>query len=307
MKLPVRRGRRPRGIALVAVLWMTAALAILVSSLVFGVRVDTRLAAGNLDALRATAILDGALRLAAAEIAATPELPPTPIRLRYAVAGVEVDVDVTRASGFIHLNSAPESLLADLFRHAGGLPEQESARLAERIVRWRSSPQDEYRSREEPAAASADGFTYPPRHEPLLRPEDAGQIPGLPRDVYDSIRDLVTTAGSGGDGSVNPFVAPPNVLHVLADGDAALVQRVLNLRQDAPGSAPEAASLGLRHAGNETPREFRMRAAVADGRWNRVAWVSLDAGGPARGGARLPWRWLYAESVSRAPLQTTVD
>lgn len=292
-----------RGIALVAVLWMVAALTILVSGVLYSVRVDTRVAAGHYESARAAALLDGALRLAAAELAATPNVPVRPLQLIYKVGEAEIAVEVAVASGFINLNTAPETLLTDLFTHAAALPPDQAAALAQSVIDWRDPDEDRSPVGAERADYEARGLAYAPRNEHYRRPDDAGQVLGVVAGVYDSIRDLVTTVGTGGDGTVNPLAAPEAVLVVLAQGDVARARDVAAVRQAGVEQALDVASLGLQHASAWTGRDYRLRAAYRSheaGEWSCVAWVSLEASMQAHS-SRLPWRWLYAEDVRRIP------
>jgi general secretion pathway protein K len=280
---------------------MVAALTILVSGVLYSVRVDTRVAAGHLERVRATALLDGALRLAAAELAATPNVPVKPLQLIYKVGEAEIAVDVTLASGYIHLNTAPETLLTDLFAHAAGLPLDQAATLAQRLIDWRDTDDDRAPLGAERGEYEAQGLAYAPRNEHLRRPDDAGQVLGLVAGVYDSIRDLVTTVGTGGDGTVNPLVAPEAVLVVLARGDQGRVGEIVALRQADVEHALDVTSLGLAHASAWTGRDYRLRATYRShqaGVWSRVAWVSLEASMQGHS-SRLPWRWWYAEDLRR--------
>ncbi|MBI1905195.1 MAG: general secretion pathway protein GspK [Rhodocyclales bacterium] len=282
-------------------LWMVAALTILVSGVLYSVRVDTRVASGHLERARATALLDGALRLAAAELAASPNVPVKPLQLIYKVGEAEIAVDVALASGFIHLNTAPETLLTDLFAHAAALPPDQAATLAQRLIDWRDADEDRAPVGAERAEYEAQGLTYVPRNEHLRRPDDAGQVLGLVAGVYDSIRDLVTTAGTGGDGTVNPLVAPEAVLAVLARGDQARARELVAMRQAGVEQTLDVTSLGLAHASAWTGRDYRLRATYRSHEaeeWSRAAWVSLE-GAMQRHSSRLPWRWLYAEELRR--------
>lgn len=288
-----------RGIALVAVLWMVAALTILVSGVLYSVRVDTRVAAGHYESARAAALLDGALRLAAAELAATPNVPVRPLQLIYKVGEAEIAVDVAVASGFINLNTAPETLLTDLFTHAAALPPDQAAALAQSVIDWRDPDEDRSPVGAERADYEARGLAYAPRNEHYRRPDDAGQVLGVVAGVYDSIRDLVTTAGEGGDGLVNPWAASEAVLAVLAQGDEAKVGSLIAMRQASGEQEGNADLTGLRHVSASRGMGYRLRAsfkAIDGGLWSRIAWISLAPS--VRGHVdQLPWSWDYAESV----------
>lgn len=284
------------GVALVAVLWMTAALAILVSGLVFSVKIDTRLEANHYDAVRARHLLDGALRLAAAELSQQTAPSSQPAMLEYQIGEARLSVEVTQASGFISLNTAPESLLADLFQYGAGLEADQALTLAQRVVDWRDPDDEALPLGAEAPEYEAAGVTYLPRNEAFLHPDDLGQVLGMSSGVHDKIRGLITVLRGGGAGAVNPLVAGPEVLTVLAKGDAGLAESLISLRTNGADNLTNTGELDMRHVREWFGNDFRLRAVLAgnegESEWSRVAWVTRRPGSP-------PWQWAYAEQPVR--------
>lgn len=292
--------RVERGVALVAVLWITAALAILVSGMTLAARVDIRLAAQHLESARASALLDGALRLAAAELVASPPRNVAPAYMRHEIDGVSIRTEIVRASGFISLNDAPESLLVDLFKYGADLPDEQAVSLAQRVIDWRDADDEALPYGAEHDQYVAGGAASLPRNEDFIRPGDLSQVLGIADAVHDKIADLITIT-KGGAGAVNPLVAPPGVLRVLARGDASLVQRILEERAGGEGAHPDFSAIDRRHVSEWFANDYRLAARIETGSgsgWTRTAWISATA--PAAAQNPLPWTWLHAEPARRS-------
>ncbi len=272
-----------RGVTLVIVLWMVAALTILVTGLVHAQRSELRLASAARARLLAVATGQAAGQFVLQQIAGTA---PAPDRIgvrRVTVAGGEVDVEVMPLTGLIDLNNAPPSLLADAFRVAGGRDEAAARALAAAVLA----------RRQRPAAATA-----PAR---LEMPEELLTLPGVDADLFAKIAPLLTT-DSAGSGKVNPLAAPPDVLLVLARGDAALAQRIAGQRA---GGAVDTTRLEGNHIDATVSSRYRITASVPapDGaQWRVQRDVDLHATGP--GGP--PWRTLRT-AVRRLPAPAVVS
>lgn len=311
----LRSNRRPRGFVLVAVLWVIAALALLVAAAVYAVRIDTRQAFVTLTSARAEALLDGALTLAAAELAANPQAMPTAPTVReYTLEGERIQVDILRTAGFISLNSAPPELLQKLFQHGAGLDEATSRQLAACVVDWRDADDTPQPDGAEAADYLAAGLP-PPRNGEFLDEADLAQVLGITADVHDRIRPLLIAEAGSGAGGVNAYAAEAPVLTVLADGNAAQVARLLEVRERFRDRAnvdealtafnnvspPLAFNLPWVH-----PR-FRLRAhwqapsenGAPQVRWLRVAEVAIQNNPQNTGDP--PWQWFNIVALQREP------
>jgi general secretion pathway protein K len=266
---------RQKGLALVAVLWMVAALALLAAALAGGTRAEVSMLHAWQSDTRAEALGDGAIHLAAALLHATEDRPDRLIRERVVVDGVEVGLRVVPASGFIDLNLAPETLLRDLLHHGGGLDAGQAEVVAGAILAWRS--------RDGEVLEEADLITggRRTRFEVI---EDLLQVPGVDFDLFDRMRDLVTTAS--GVSGVSVMAAPPDVLVVLSEGEAN-VAATIAARRDAEDPAMDLTRLNQQHLSSAQAGTYRIDAIVPspDGSARvRSAWLSLS---PDRRGA--PW------------------
>ncbi|WP_341647817.1 hypothetical protein [Thauera humireducens] len=128
---------RHRGLALVAVLWMIAALTLLVASLVAVSRAGTQSAQNHTAVVRATAVGDAAIQLALVEAQHQQRSGERRLVGEYVFDGARVQVELLPASAYINLNRASPALLQALLVVAGGLDAASAEILAGRIVDWR--------------------------------------------------------------------------------------------------------------------------------------------------------------------------
>ena len=267
---------RGRGIALVAVLWIVAALTILVSGIIQAVRSEVRLSSTGRQRVVAGALGDAAINLVLQEMVATPKRPTRLLTVSKNYQGQDINVQIIPLTGYINLNNASLPLLTSLFTVGAHLSADAAAGLAQAVV---------------DARQQRDAVGRPLRLEAT---EDLMRIPGLDYGVYASIQPLVTADLFGG-GQVNPLAAPPEVLLVLADGDPARAAKVASDR-DAGAESVDVTALNTAFtSANSSTNRYRLQARVplADGAWlwqSRV--IELNAQ-PKEG---LPWKVYRTES-----------
>ncbi|MCA0242445.1 MAG: general secretion pathway protein GspK [Proteobacteria bacterium] len=269
--------RSTRGVTLVIVLWMVAALTILVTGLVATQRSELRLAGVARAQVLAAASGQAAVQLALQQLAGVAPPPDRVSRRSVAVDGQAIDVLLMPLSGLVDLNSAPPALLADVFRLAGGLDEAAARGLAAAVQERRLRPP----MGEQPA-----------RFELI---EELLSLPGVDADLFAKIAPLLTT-DSAGSGKVNPLAAPPEVLFVLARGDAVLAQRIADQRE---AGAIDTTRLEGNYIDATVSSRYRITALVPEpggAPWAVQRDVDLRMAVP--GGP--PWRTLRA-SVRRLP------
>jgi general secretion pathway protein K len=291
--------RRQRGVALVAVLWLVAALSVLGAAMSQVVRVDARIASNAFDRASARALLAGGLRLAAADVLADTGVEQGIRVRRYRIAEAHVHVEIVPALGLISLNAAPESLLFDLFKYGAGVSDAQAQRLTQGVVAWRggSGAEENPADDVEQPATPAQGA----RNEYFMHPDDLSQVPGMSQAVHDKIATLLSLS-LGAGGRVNPHAAPIGVLEVLTHGNTALANAIADERGGAAAERMDFAGLDSRHIVGAQSREYRLTARMERGDgivWQRVAWLTpLAAPGQSAemvGGSR----WLYASDVMR--------
>lgn len=197
-------GTKQRGVALIAVLWLVAAMGLIITGIVKAVRSEARTAGLQRHAMVANALADAAILLALQNLHAENKEPRNTIQvLSVPFEGQIFDVSVLPLNGLIDINNASVLLLAEMYRHAGGLSPVTAQALAQATVELR-------RSRS--AKGATQGFDAV---EDLLR------VPAMTYDLYAKISGLMTADLKEGGGRVNPVVAPVGVLQILTSGDTA--------------------------------------------------------------------------------------
>jgi general secretion pathway protein K len=267
--------RSTRGVTLVIVLWIVAALTILVAGLVQTQRSELRLAGAARLQLLAGAAGQGAIQLAVQNLLGSAKPPDRLTRQQVAYGGRDIVVEVMPLSGLVDLNTAPEALLAALFQQAGGQDEGAARALAAAAVERRQRP---------PAAGQPARFEMP---EELL------SLPGVDHDLFARLSPLVTT-DSAGSGKVNAMAAPFEVLLVLARGNAELARRIADER-DAGSAAIDTTRLEGAFIDATVSTRYRFTALVLEPDGSRLAVLrEIDTRFAPPGGP--PWRTLRAGS-----------
>jgi general secretion pathway protein K len=270
--------RSQRGVAMVAVLWVVAALSILVTGLVQTQREEIRNASSFRVRLQADAVGQGAIYLAVQSLLAGNRGAERLLRVSMPYDGIEVLVEVQPFSGLVDINLAPEPLLAALFTVNGGVDPATSQRLAAAVVAMREA---------RPAEP-------PPRFK---APEELLNVEGISYDLYAKLAHLLTT-DSRGSGRINPLAASQEVLLLLAGGDQGLAKQVAANR-DAGVAGMDTTRLQTAFTDSSTSSRLRFRAFVPslDG---PVAIVrDIDISPVAEGTA--PWRTLRAHAPVLSP------
>lgn len=292
-------GGKQRGVALALLLWIVAALSLLVSGLTYLARTDVQLTALQRDQAQAQAAATGVGHLLLHELLlarAAGDYDGRGIFARgYQFNGLELVARAVPASGFVSLNMASGELLAGLFRHHGGLAPGQAEILAEDVLAWRANVLrlgPEEATLPEPQAGAQGG--------PFQVVEDLLRVPGVSRALYDRVSPVVH-ALSAGQAGVDPAAAPAAVLRVLADGDQAVAAAVQESRQDmasAEAGAYNALVPTYLSAGGSTAYCLEIDVTMTDGRvFQQRIWVDTAAG--AKG---LPWR--YTRVLPIVPLVT---
>lgn len=269
-----------RGLALIAVLWIVAALAIGVTGITQSVRSETRTLIAQRQQLQARALGEAAIALAVRQLGQQPYRPPWQ-RLDQSYQGYDIAVEVAVLSGWINPNQASAPLLERLYHVAGGLAPAAAAALAQTTIKIRSEAGSEGLSR---------GFDSP---ADLLR------VPGVDYDLYARLAPLLSTAARGASG-VNPWAAPLPVLLVLTLGNQAQAQALYQQRLALAGPQANAAptmdtsSLPPNIVSQALGTRYRLQARVTldDGAQAMVV-RDIELRPDARAG--LPWRVLGAD------------
>lgn len=271
-----------QGVALALLLWIIAALSILLAGVLYQVKVDTKMTQWQRTQVKAEALGDAVIQLQMARIVSEPSL----LGGGYAEFDVEFDehvaqVEFVPAAGLVDINRASREALVRLFVARAGLSEAQADQLADDIQQWRSSSnlEDDDSYSEQPGKFKRGGL--------FEAPEDLMLVSGISRELYDRIKSVISVAKTG-VAEVNTAAAPPEVLAFIVDDQEQLADLLAQRQRDVQNT-PLAGSAGT---------EFRVRAKMQiDGDYVvRTRWVRIGRAGPDG----LPWLYYRVEPVSRA-------
>ena len=299
--------RRSRGIALVAVLWISSLLALLAAGAVSSSRTDLRLAYNLAEQAKARALADAGVHQGLYELLSRAD--------RQAWRNGAVDRQLTFDGGTVRfglrdedakldLNAASVELFAGLFR-AVGLPDEQASAFADRILDFRDEDSNPEPFGAEDEAYLAAGYTKGVADRPFAGVAELSDVLGMTDQIYQRIKPHVT---------------------VFADVDGIDAGRAAPLALQAlPGMTPELAAAISAQPPETDPLEALpedVRADVedylvpsrdlmfsieslgisdGDGRFLREAVVALDGGTRNR---RLPFT-IYAWERGHVPVATT--
>ena len=297
---PAQRAQRDRGLALVAVLWMLAALMVTVTGVLYAVRGEVRTAASFREMAVAGALGDAGIVLAARELAGTRGQESRLQRYDVAFEQSTVSIRTIPLSGLIDLNAAAEPLLADLIAVAGGVDRAQASSLAQRIIDWRDADEQPQPQGAENSAYAAAGSPFRTRGGPFEAPEDLLQVLGFDFDLFARLRPLFTVHSRGG-GRVDPAAAPLPVLQVLASGNEQIAVDYANARE-ASGALADSTRFPAAYVARSQSSRHLVEASVqlSNGAY-LVTRKVLDVSSGQDGS---PWRTVWAERVVEPALET---
>ncbi len=129
-----------RGMALVLVLWIVAALAVFASSLGGVVRQEAAVGGVSRNLATGRAAGEAAIYLALQRMATRPEALREPVLEPVTLPGGQiVEVEVVPWSGLVDINGATPELLAVLFQHAAGLSQGAAMAMAQTVRQARDA------------------------------------------------------------------------------------------------------------------------------------------------------------------------
>lgn len=273
-----------RGLALIAVLWISAALGLAVMGLSHSVKTDARILSQNSQAIQNQMLADSAIRTVLLQLLAEKKNSLQMIESRsVGLWGQTVAVDVMPLNGWIDLNSASLELLQGALQTAAGLNSSEARARAQAII--------DFRERKTATGETARIHAI----------EDLLQIPMMSYDDYSRLAPLITADLSSSNGKVNPLAAPPAVLRVLTEGNEGLAQQIEQIRMTR-GEMTDLTRLSPALSQIEAARTFLIQARIVTSdnkqQW-RYAWRVHLAEDKPHG---LPWRVLGIEHPVATPM-----
>ena len=288
---------RSRGAALILVLWLVAALSLVVMASARGIRQQTLRAGLDLERLRAESVLDAAIQLTTQRMMVE-RGPESHYRIqRQSFGGLDVWVEVTPSGGLVDVNVASEPLLQALFQRAGGLSAGEAAIMTSRVHDF-IDPDDAPGGvgGAEAAQYRAAGWPTLPRNGALDDISELRSVLGMTPELYEIIAPHL---GINGQQRIEIDSAPPALIDALT-GQPGLGARIQHSPPEnragvlLSGAAAEFFS-PARSSGGQTMRLKAYVRTEGDRWWQREAWVDLGE----RPGGSTPWTMLSLEPTRR--------
>lgn len=202
-----RIDHQERGMALVLVLWIVAALSVFTMGLGSVLRQEAALVNVSRNMAYGRAAGEAAIFEAMRRMAVQPQAVDAPVMQNTVFMGRNIELQVVPWSGLVNINAAPAPLFAVLFQHAGQMSPAAANTLAQTLVQAREA----LRGRSGGSAA-------------WDAPEDILQVPGMGYDVFSKVREYLV-AERGGRQGINPAAAlPPLKAWLESSGTSAWQQ-----------------------------------------------------------------------------------
>ena len=214
------------GFVLVSTIWIAGLLAVVATAFAITVRSHTLGGSNFYYNTKAEYVADGMARQVALTLA-EPELagisPPAngeAVQCNWS-ADVSVSVSVQDQGGLVDINTGSPDLFHSLFMALGANTGRATALISE---------MEDFR---DPDSVSADGsaepITFPsksfgPKNAPFSIVEELDQVPGMDAALLQQVLPLVTVYGQ--QTGIDPSVAPPRLLALLAEKEAAQTSQV---------------------------------------------------------------------------------
>jgi general secretion pathway protein K len=255
------------GFVLVAVLWMLAALALLVTIFTVHLSASARAVSLNDDALKMEALVSAGVELAAYRLqSADEDKRPPDGAFHVRLSGTDISVSFITEAARVDLNEAPKELLSGLLAVLGA-SDDDAKQAADRIVGWRSKASDGDGSKEAALYQTA-GRTYSPRQAPFAHVNELALVLGMTPALVERVLPYLTVFS--GTGSVDVMVAPPEVIAALPGMTPLKLKQFLGDRGSLVNDAAAlSAALGSANGGpnggratQEKSKAYRIRVAL---------------------------------------------
>jgi len=201
--------------ALVLVLWLVVLLSVIATGHSRNSHIETRLAARQVDTSASRHVAEGIIQLAILDLLLPDREEPADTSGRawpVQALGRNTTISIRRASGYIDLNKANDTVLHALFV-AGGASDAQAQQLAHAVMDWRDgddllhmhgAEDDDYRSAGLPWTARDAGFE---------RIEELQYVFGMTGDVYRAVLPYVTV--HSGQPGLDIEAAPEFLINAL--------------------------------------------------------------------------------------------
>jgi general secretion pathway protein K len=231
-----------RGFVIVAVLWLLAALAALVTIFSIYLSNSARALAVTDEAVQADGLVSAGVELTAYQLLlAGEEARPAQGSFHTRLSGVDLAVSFVSEAARVDLNAAQKELIAGLLTVLGASAE-DASEYADRIIGWRTKAAPESAGMED-ALYRAAGRAYSPRQAPFAHVNELALVLGPPPAlVARALPYLTVFSGASG---VDVKAAQPEVIAALPGMTPLILRQFLGDRgMLGNDSAAIAAALG---------------------------------------------------------------
>jgi general secretion pathway protein K len=249
-----------QGFVLVAVLWLLAALALLVTVFAVHLSNSARALALNDGALQTEALVSAGVELAAYRLQLSgDDARPSQGAFHVRLNGTDLAVSFLTEAARVDLNAAPKELLSGLLTVLGA-SEDDASEAADRIVAWRTKPSTDDAAKED-ALYRASGRAYSPRQAPFAHVNELGLVLGLTPALVERALPFITVF-SGASG-IDAAAAAPEVIAALPGMTPLALKQFLGDRATfANNSDAIAAALGGATGGTAKSRAYRVQVQL---------------------------------------------
>lgn len=253
---------RPRGVALLVVMWALTLLSIMLGGYAMLARTEGMQARYQFAQTQAHYAAEaGMVRATYGLLDVQPQTHWIADGRTYAFKydDATVKINVIDEGGKVDINASRPEVLAGLFR-AAGLDDGQAKALVQRVVEWRNFSTGPGDADERAQPYHAAGLDYGPRGGPFTSTEEMQLVLGMTPALYARIADVITI-WSGRD-TPDPNTAPPLALAAIPNMDPQQVAAILAARQ----SGQQATGPGQGLAGMQgVTHSIRSEAILADG------------------------------------------
>jgi general secretion pathway protein K len=254
------------GFIIVAVLWILAALATLVSVYAIYVTNSAIAVAASGDAVIADPLVSAGVELAAYQLLGqTGEKRPAIGQFTARIGTAQLNIVFQTEAARIDLNQAPKELLAGLLVGFGASP-LDAGDYAERIIAWRTpTAAQNIDTDPENARYRSLGLSYTPRHAPFTHVGELWLVQGIPPVLIERMLPFVTVFNS--QAQVDVIDAAPQVIAALPGMTPEIVHAIVAARDagalDRKSLPGFLAGVGQGAAAADAGKSFRVGVRVA--------------------------------------------
>lgn len=205
------------GVALLAVLWITAFLAAIASTVAHQSRTSLQMTKNRIDMMQLSQIAESAVLLRIVDQINSPQLPSTSLEaalLPHLPEGMHIDISIQDESGKVDLNSAPQAVLVSLLSEIG-LDEDAAIGVSNSILDWRDEDELTRINGAEDIDYQKSGYQYGSKDADFERIEELQLVKGVSSELFLAVSPHVTVYTQ--DFGVNVSAASSLVQRVVSN------------------------------------------------------------------------------------------